>query len=247
MSIDFDIHIDYYKVLDIDKNSDAETIKSAYRNIIRNLKAHPDLGGSHENAVLINTAYKILSDKNTRINYDKARFLFIQNDEHNSKLVICVNCGSHNIISGEITERNICGRCGEHFIEKNGGVIHSLLPSPDIQLDTNTTDILNNKSEVIISLISIETVRHCFRCGKSWEIKKDSEKKNLKCPECKSSKWSDFRLFKCRFCERRFVTVDLYHWAYKIYPSCPYCKKRAWNIGSEKNPLKWLLSKLSGV
>ncbi|MEI6521814.1 MAG: DnaJ domain-containing protein, partial [bacterium] len=64
MSIDFDKNVDYYKVLEIGRNSDSEEIRAAYINILRNLKAHPDLGGSHEYAVKVNIAYHVLSDLN---------------------------------------------------------------------------------------------------------------------------------------------------------------------------------------
>ncbi len=246
MNIDFDQHVDYYKILEVDKDSDHETIRAAYINLLRNMKAHPDLGGSHEYAVTINLAYSVLSDNKTRCNYDNARNEIINKSENSKKHIICLQCGTQNIITGEISIRNVCGKCGSHFIESNGGVIHALSPSPDVQLDKKTNVLLDNQSEVIIYFICNDKVRHCLRCGKSWE-NNSTTLKIERCPSCKSNKWSQFRLFKCRFCYKKFVTVDLSHWAYKIYPVCPYCKKKSWNSSSEKNPLKWLLSKLSGV
>jgi curved DNA-binding protein CbpA len=38
------------------------------------LKQHPDLGGEHWNAVILNEAYEILSDSNKRAEYDKRLF-----------------------------------------------------------------------------------------------------------------------------------------------------------------------------
>jgi len=246
LSIDFDKNVDYYKVLEIGRNSDSEEIRAAYINILRNLKAHPDLGGSHEYAVKVNIAYHVLSDLNIRHDYDNARNELYNHAHTSTKRIICKKCGTQNIITGEISIRNVCGKCGEQFIESNGGTVHALSPSPDVQLDVKTNVILDNQSEVIINFVYKDKVKHCLRCGKSWESGTDIEIIE-RCPSCRSKKWSLFRLFKCRFCQKRFVTVDLYHWAYKIYPVCPYCKKKSWNAGSEKNPLKWLLSKLSGL
>jgi curved DNA-binding protein CbpA len=62
---------DYYQILGIDPNSDIATIKKAYRR--RAMKCHPDRGGSHEQMLLINEAWKILSDPEQRQRYDAAR------------------------------------------------------------------------------------------------------------------------------------------------------------------------------
>lgn len=63
---------DYYKILEVDKNSSAEEIKKAYRKLA--LKYHPDRGGGAEAEKKfkeINDAYQILSDKEKRAQYDQ--------------------------------------------------------------------------------------------------------------------------------------------------------------------------------
>jgi len=71
------IHIimpkDYYKILEIEKNADQNTIKKAYRKLA--MKYHPDKNiNNREQAEAkfkeISEAYDVLSDKNKKTNYD---------------------------------------------------------------------------------------------------------------------------------------------------------------------------------
>ena len=65
-------YIDYYKVLDIDKNATEEDIKKAYRKLAR--KLHPDLNpndkDAHKKFQEINEANEVLSDPEKRKKYD---------------------------------------------------------------------------------------------------------------------------------------------------------------------------------
>lgn len=61
----------YYRILHIQPDAPEEVIKASYRTIMQKLKMHPDLGGSHWNAVLVNEAYAVLSNPVKRSNYDK--------------------------------------------------------------------------------------------------------------------------------------------------------------------------------
>ena len=70
--------VDYYRILQINPDANIETIKKAYRR--RALECHPDRGGSHEQMVLVNEAWGILSNPITRANYDAAR-LHVENEE----------------------------------------------------------------------------------------------------------------------------------------------------------------------
>ena len=60
---------DYYSILGIDKNADQSTIKKAYRKLAK--EKHPDSGGNEDEFKEINEAYEILSDKESKSNYDK--------------------------------------------------------------------------------------------------------------------------------------------------------------------------------
>ncbi|HCN82891.1 MAG TPA: molecular chaperone DnaJ, partial [Sphingobacteriaceae bacterium] len=65
--------IDYYKILELDKNASESDIKKAYRKLAR--KYHPDLNPKDETAKKkfqqINEANEVLSDPEKRKKYDK--------------------------------------------------------------------------------------------------------------------------------------------------------------------------------
>lgn len=65
--------IDYYKILDIDRNASAEDIKKAYRKLAR--KYHPDLNPNDKEAnkkfQQINEANEVLGDPEKRKKYDQ--------------------------------------------------------------------------------------------------------------------------------------------------------------------------------
>ena len=65
--------IDYYKVLEVDKNATQEDIKKAYRKLAR--KHHPDLNPndkeSHKKFQQVNEANEVLSDPEKRKKYDQ--------------------------------------------------------------------------------------------------------------------------------------------------------------------------------
>src|SRR6476619_7298635 len=65
--------VDYYKILGLDKNADAEEIRKAYRKLAR--KHHPDLNPddkeAHKKFQQINEANEVLSDPEKRKKYDQ--------------------------------------------------------------------------------------------------------------------------------------------------------------------------------
>lgn len=65
--------IDYYAVLHVRPDAPPEIIRASYRVLMQQLGAHPDLGGDHGYAQLINEAYAVLKDPGRRRAYDKAR------------------------------------------------------------------------------------------------------------------------------------------------------------------------------
>lgn len=62
---------DYYQILRIVPNADASEVKAAYRRRAR--ECHPDRGGTHEEMLLVNEAWQILSNDKSRRNYDAQR------------------------------------------------------------------------------------------------------------------------------------------------------------------------------
>lgn len=61
--------MDYYNILGVSRGATQEEIKKAYRKLAH--KYHPDKGGDEKKFKQVAEAYKVLSDKKTRDQYDK--------------------------------------------------------------------------------------------------------------------------------------------------------------------------------
>ncbi len=64
----------YYRVLQVQPDAPLEVIRSSYHTLLHKLRQHPDLGGDHWNAAVINEAFDILKDEERRAEYDKEMF-----------------------------------------------------------------------------------------------------------------------------------------------------------------------------
>jgi hypothetical protein len=62
----------YYRILHVQPEAPEEIVTATYRTIMSKLRLHPDLGGDHEAAVLVNQAYAVLSDRAKRDQYDRS-------------------------------------------------------------------------------------------------------------------------------------------------------------------------------
>jgi hypothetical protein len=61
----------YYRVLQVQPGAPVEIIRASYRTLMQRLRVHPDLGGDHWNATVINEAYAVLTDPARRASYDR--------------------------------------------------------------------------------------------------------------------------------------------------------------------------------
>jgi curved DNA-binding protein CbpA len=61
----------YYRVLQVQPDVPTEIIRASYRALMHTLKTHPDLGGDHWRAAIINEAFATLSDPERRAAYDR--------------------------------------------------------------------------------------------------------------------------------------------------------------------------------
>jgi len=61
----------FYRILQVQPDAPLEIIRASYRTLMRELKNHPDLGGSTSAASVLNEAYETLSDPKRRTAYDK--------------------------------------------------------------------------------------------------------------------------------------------------------------------------------
>jgi hypothetical protein len=64
----------YYRLLQVQPDALPEIINASYRTMMRELKKHPDLGGSTAEAALLNEAYEIVGDPSRRAAYDEELF-----------------------------------------------------------------------------------------------------------------------------------------------------------------------------
>jgi curved DNA-binding protein CbpA len=72
----------YYRILQVQPDAPTEIIRASYRTLMRELKKHPDLGGSTWDAEVLNEAYETLSNPQRRAAYDEE--LFIRYTKHTS-------------------------------------------------------------------------------------------------------------------------------------------------------------------
>lgn len=68
-----DLDRDYYELLGLAPRAPEAIIRAACRTLMDELGAHPDAGGSHDRAALINRAQEILLDPALRSEYDRLR------------------------------------------------------------------------------------------------------------------------------------------------------------------------------
>ncbi len=61
----------YYRLLKVQPDAPIEIIRATYRTLMRELRQHPDLGGSTEMAAILNEAYEVLSNETKRAEYDR--------------------------------------------------------------------------------------------------------------------------------------------------------------------------------
>ena len=60
----------HYRVLHVQPDAPPEVIKASWRTLLSQLRQHPDLGGSHGQAVIVNEAWAVLGDAARRAAYD---------------------------------------------------------------------------------------------------------------------------------------------------------------------------------
>jgi uncharacterized CHY-type Zn-finger protein len=64
----------YYRILQVQPDAPQAVIRASYKALMRELKLHPDLGGDHWNATVLNEAYETLRDPKRRTVYDRMLF-----------------------------------------------------------------------------------------------------------------------------------------------------------------------------
>lgn len=75
----------YYRVLQVQPDAPFEVIRASYRTLMKELRQHPDLGGEHWNANVLNEAYEVLSDPIQRATYNIKLYEFYTKEPFPSK------------------------------------------------------------------------------------------------------------------------------------------------------------------
>jgi len=248
----FDPGVDYYEILQVHTKAQPEVVRTAYRTLVRELQGHPDLGGTHEQAVLINRAYEVLSDPDQRAEYDDwlsnqglksyAQGTYRPSDEH-ARVVICLNCGRKNRVNADgSVQQAVCGQCGQALVrpprENPEDVVRKAVRRNILGLPRDLYDELYEQSELKLQAVRLPagTNWKCANCGFRATIEKTGLPNA--CPDCHKPGWNQFRLFKCGNCGYEFICHHLKGWPYQLYPRCPLCLHARWHRRAERAPLQ---------
>ena len=133
---------DYYQVLHVQPDAPAEVIRASYRTMMQQMKMHPDLGGDHEAAALVNEAYKVLTNPVAKAKYDASlkktgNDQSTPNKENASQkdqskkypaynATVCSFCQAAHGLADRIENNHNCTQCGsvlypatKHVHDKN--------------------------------------------------------------------------------------------------------------------------------
>ena len=124
-----DAAVDYYGVLHVQADAPLEIIRSSYRTLMQRLKHHPDLGGDHATAALINEAYAVLANAEKRAEYDRLRAAGGSRPidaQCTAVLPQCAFCGTAYLLEREPLHDDRCSRCAAPLFP---AVRHRLEPS----------------------------------------------------------------------------------------------------------------------
>lgn len=126
---------DYYRILHVQPEAPTEVIRSSYRTMMQRLRMHPDLGGDHRNAALVNEAYAVLMNPIARAEYDaslatignatQAKATTTINQTENMEH--CPFCHRQHRLGKTVLPESVCADCGsplfpaeKQTLEKNG-------------------------------------------------------------------------------------------------------------------------------
>ncbi len=111
----------FYRLLHVQPDAPVEVIRASYRTLMREMKQHPDLGGSDSGAALLNEAYQTLRNPVLRAAYDRELSVRFERKSrpsnvhvgHARSVPFCPYCRSTLTHSNEAAQ--ICPICGENL------------------------------------------------------------------------------------------------------------------------------------
>jgi DNA-directed RNA polymerase subunit RPC12/RpoP len=247
---EYDPRVDYYAILQVHRKATKPVVKAAYRTILRELRAHPDLGGREDFAKLVNEAFRVLCDPALRREYDGARLLAggpQGEGEGLEQVVPCGRCGKPNPVAlGARLEETRCSYCdallrhpratAQEVGERSENVF--VLPAEDYRVLSEDSQVDQRVDHVEVG----ESLR-CRYCGYEWTAPKSGRPLRA-CGSCARVDWHAFRVLKCRVCGHEWKSTQMSSWAYRDHPRCPACGHHRWNSSCELHPFRWLLGVL---
>ncbi len=118
----------YYRILQVQPDAPFEIIRTSYLTLLHKLKQHPDLGGDHWNATVLNEAFQTLKDEEKRAEYDKELFkhytknVYAKDSEEKQPVttVICPFCRRSLVRKNDSGESCVCNNSA--FQTKNQNI-----------------------------------------------------------------------------------------------------------------------------
>jgi DnaJ-class molecular chaperone len=256
MRKEFDPKLDYYAVLQVHPTATGAVIRGAYRIIVKDLQAHPDLGGEHEQAVLINEAYRVLSNRELREEYDRARGAAGTAEKSAApgtasyRFVYCPACGKRNRLSLNLASgKAVCGACKAKLSGAGDRKVPPSKASGDNHLGLSHTlfQELLSKGEVELRVEKLPRGGKiiCRRCRRVWTAQVRGPVHRA-CPACGAADWNALRLFKCRHCGQEFTSTSLHRDPYLLHADCPACSQDHWHTGRESGIFSGLFRFIKG-
>lgn len=115
----------YYRILQVQPDAPIEIIRTSYRALMRELKKHPDLGGDHWTASIINEAYETLRNNVKRAEYDRELFDYytkkiLPHEISEKKSFMSISCPFCNrSLTRQTTTDNSCPFCSDSKPDRN--------------------------------------------------------------------------------------------------------------------------------
>jgi hypothetical protein len=249
---DYDPNIDYYELLQVDPRASTEVIKAAYRAILKELRAHPDLGGRTEDARLINEACRVLGDRELRQAYDGERLIVTaqrRDEPALEQVVVCPSCRRENPLPlGTDTRAALCSHCGAALSTASlAEPMRSAEPTDNaFGLPDDQYRVLCRESQIDVRAerVGVGEALRCRFCGNDWTARRPGKPLSA-CPVCQRADWHALRILKCRVCGHEWRSARLSKWAYRDHPRCPNCANTRWSNSCRSHPLRWFLGLLS--
>lgn len=165
------------------------------------------------------------------------------------KTVFCPRCGTRNRLP-QLSNPYlaVCGKCHTPLLKARMDAQEAVLPATELTLPPALMQRLIIHGEIRLQRAQPPSSGRlqCLRCHQSWVVD-PQDPLSKRCPRCRSTQWSDFRVFRCRHCEHHFSTSNLSAWPYWVFAECPSCHRAHWHPQCEKNPLRWVLNRLTGM